>query len=150
MDIAIRDATIWTVVWVAVLGIPMLLAMCGVRVFSYSVYHTLRLLGAIVLLFLALYSIYTLAQLIAQPLATKATAPWYTHGTMLSLVVFWALFPPLWFFAEYYFVDSGFVAPPPGTTKEDLLSSLKSYADFASKIWAAVGALLAVLLALLK
>jgi hypothetical protein len=63
---------------------------------------------------------------------------------------FWALFPPLWFFAEYYFVDSGFVAPPPGTTKEDLLSSLKSYADFASKIWAAVGALLAVLLALLK
>jgi hypothetical protein len=130
--------------------------MLGVRGFPYGAYRTLRSLGAIVLLGLAFYSIYAVAQLVSQTMATKAPtvpatpAPWYTHGIILSLVVFWALFPPLWFFAEYYFVDSGFVALPPGTTKVDLLSSLKSYADFASKIWAAVGALLAVLLALLK
>lgn len=77
--------------------------------------------------------------------------PWYTHSPLLSLVVFWALFPPLWFFAEYYFIDSGFVGlPASGAKKSEVLASLKVYADFAAKIWAAVGALLAVLLALLK
>jgi hypothetical protein len=55
-----------------------------------------------------------------------------------AVVGFWTLGPPAWFFAEYYAIDHGCISAITGMTKEDTLGSVKDYADYASKIWAAV------------
>ena len=58
-------------------------------------------------------------------------------------LLFWTLFPPIWFFVEYHGVASGALILPvePGQTapaaKEALKSEVKDYAEAASKIWAA-------------
>ncbi len=57
-------------------------------------------------------------------------------------IIFWTLGPPIWFFAEYYLIDKETITPPPGTDKEKFLVMTKSYSDTASKIWAAVLAVL--------
>ena len=53
-------------------------------------------------------------------------------------IVFWALGPPLWFFLEYFILDRGWIKVPDPTSKDAFLKSIKDYADYASKIWAAV------------
>ena len=68
-----------------------------------------------------------------------------TYWTAL-VTVLWALGPPIWFFGEYYAVDHEWLTDPPDP-KNVLLESVKSYADYASKIWAAV---LAAVLFLVK
>lgn len=50
-------------------------------------------------------------------------------------VVFWTLAPPIWFFLEYRWFDTGKITDIP---KDVTLDSVKAYSDFASKIWAAV------------
>jgi hypothetical protein len=67
-------------------------------------------------------------------------------GWTALIIVLWGLVPPSWFFLEYYAVDHDWftVLPMP---KDALLESVKTYADYASKIWAAV---LAAVLVLVK
>jgi hypothetical protein len=67
---------------------------------------------------------------------------------LIAYSIFWVLAPPIWFFAEYLAVKSDCVngfSPDPAHLKE-----IKDYADYASKIWAGVLALLAALIAFLK
>ena len=53
-------------------------------------------------------------------------------------IVFWTLGPPLWFFLEYFMLDRGWIKVPDPAGKDAFLKSIKDYADYASKIWAAV------------
>jgi len=62
-----------------------------------------------------------------------------------AMILLWILIPPLWFFFEYWALDHGCIAQPPGEDKETSLKSIKDYADYASKIWAAVLAILVLL-----
>jgi len=55
----------------------------------------------------------------------------------------WTLGPPLWFFAEYWLLEHGeHVERPASEHKEAFLRTIRDYADYASKIWAAVLAIL--------
>jgi hypothetical protein len=65
----------------------------------------------------------------------------------VGYLMFWVLAPPLWFFLEFYAAEQGcfsglFESPE---KKADALKMIKDYSDFASKIWAAVAAMLLVL-----
>jgi hypothetical protein len=66
--------------------------------------------------------------------------------------IFWVLAPPLWFFAEYFAVASDWIGglPVSEADKAGYLKTIKDYADYASKIWAGVLALLLGLIALKK
>jgi hypothetical protein len=57
-------------------------------------------------------------------------------------VAFWLLAPPLWFFLEYYAFECGAVPPPENCSRRNHLAHLRAYADYSSKIWAALAALL--------
>jgi hypothetical protein len=59
-------------------------------------------------------------------------------GKSVGEIVFWTLGPPLWFFLEYDMMDRGWIEIPTSAAKETFLKSIKDYADYASKIWAAV------------
>jgi hypothetical protein len=65
---------------------------------------------------------------------------------LIGYLVFWVLVPPLWFFWEYFTADNAWIQ---GIAHDDAsLKKIKDYADFASKVWAGVLALLAGLVAL--
>jgi hypothetical protein len=75
---------------------------------------------------------------------------------LISLVIFWALFPPMWFFTEYFAFDCGYIELPshsnPAKISEtkEFLGGLKEYAGFAAPVWAGFGAIFAGLLTQLK
>lgn len=83
-------------------------------------------------------------------IATKVGFPRQIHNDFIPELVgyaaFWILIPPLWFFAEFYAADAGAISETPKTADE--LKKMKDYSDFASKIWAAVLAILALLISL--
>jgi hypothetical protein len=90
---------------------------------------------AIVLLVVAFITIFEFAR-----------TPHRMNARTAAVIVFWGLVPPIWFFAEYYAVDHDWLTSLPGP-KAEMLESIKTYADYASKIWAAV---LAAILFLVK
>ena len=100
---------------------------------SYTVYFWLRAFLAAILLVYGGVTIYR-----------SVKTPTKIH---VLEILFWGLGPPLWFFAEYFWLDRGWVSLPAGANKDEFLKSVKEYADYASKIWAAV---LAVVLLLLR
>jgi len=61
----------------------------------------------------------------------------HLNGWSISLLLFWALFPPLWFFVEYFAIYDGRIAADPKIYGPDLPSQIKTFADFSAKIWAA-------------
>jgi hypothetical protein len=63
---------------------------------------------------------------------------------LIAYSIFWVLVPPIWFFVEYFAVESGCIQD---FKTPDNLKTIKDYADYASKIWAGVLALLAALIA---
>jgi hypothetical protein len=64
----------------------------------------------------------------------------------VAVIILWTLVPPLWFFGEYWLLEHGILFDrPPNEDKETFLKSIKDYADYASKIWAAVLAILILL-----
>jgi hypothetical protein len=78
---------------------------------------------------------------VAAMLGAKAQSEF--QGELTSFVIFWFLMPPGWFFLEYYALDSDAVVPPPYEGDKDKhLEKVRVYADYASKIWAALSALL--------
>ena len=65
---------------------------------------------------------------------------------LMAYSVFWVLAPPIWFFIEYFAVESNCIDGLPKSATN--LKTIKDYADYASKIWAGVLALLGALIAL--
>ena len=63
---------------------------------------------------------------------------------LTAISVFWVMAPPIWFFIEYFAVRSGTI-----TNFADF-EKTKDYADYASKIWAGLLALLIALIAMKK
>jgi len=93
---------------------------------DYATFWIWRWVLAAVMLVLAAITIFFFAK-----------APRKISTCTAFLTVFWALGPPIWFFVEYYAVDHDWIVNLPGT-KDALLHSVTTYADYASKIWAAV------------
>jgi hypothetical protein len=93
---------------------------------TYNFFWGMRAVGAVVLFIFAVWTVIYFARHTPQP-----------TGRIACVVAAWALFPPIWFFLEYYGIDNGFVSNLP-LPKDAELASIKDYADYASKIWAAV------------
>jgi hypothetical protein len=94
--------------------------------------------------------------------------PWYQIPLLVALVLFWGLFPPCWFFVEYLSFDRGSIQLPSeiqaaiaeaverkdtktaNEIKSSFMSSTKTYADLAAKVWGAVGLALGTSIGLAK
>jgi hypothetical protein len=68
---------------------------------------------------------------------------WDTQQTRSNVqsvweIAFCALGPPVWFFLEHFMLDRGWISVPDLGSNDAFLKSIKDYADYASKIWAAV------------
>jgi hypothetical protein len=128
----------FTVFWMIALAAWALCLHFKWRVISYTDFNKWEIRLAIP---------YTLAALgclwgyhkkdIFQDSDTTSLGSWSIAG-----IVFWVLFPPVWFFLVFHGVVSGAIA---WATESDR-ANLKSYADLASKIWAAFLALYGVII----
>ena len=99
---------------------------------NYDTFFRIRVALAALMIGGAVWSIVAVA-------STSGFAP-----GRVAHVVFWTLVPPMWFFFEYYAIDRRWMTHSSIETS-DLLSSVKDYADYSSKIWAAVLAVVALL-----
>lgn len=70
------------------------------------------------------------------------------EAELVAYIVFWFLAPPIWFFFEYLAFDKKWVQLKDATTHATRLKEVKDYSDFASKIWAAVVAILLMMVAM--
>ena len=109
---------------------------------NYKIYFWIRVVLAVLLLLFAICTIRRFAGLMGQ---TKS-------GWDIFIVVFWTLGPPLWFFFEYYAIDKRWIKPASDRNGEPMdvdacLAMVKTYADYSSKIWAAVLAVVTFLFA---
>lgn len=152
-----RRAIRLTLAWVVPLGLFASTPWLDVPQIPLETYKGMRYVVIFGLLFASIIAIKTAWRYIGGP---KDAEPWYTNGYLVGAVVFWAIAPPSWFFIEYLMFDSGQIAIPtdipckaPGTAeclleqKAEYLKHVKTYADMASKIWAAVGASLGATIA---
>ena len=134
----------WSGLWLAAILI-LFLAVWQKRIsLALETERKLRNFFAVFIVAFAILSIYRVATA-AYYSSTKAT---FFRQELIGYIVFWVLFPPGWFFLEYYALDTGVIKLK---KKEDLkttLENFKAYADFASKVWAAVLACLGGLVAL--
>ncbi len=57
-----------------------------------------------------------------------------------GIIIFWILFPPIWFFVEYWAFESETINGYNygNLEKQKKLETIKSYSDFSSKIWAGI------------
>jgi hypothetical protein len=115
---------------------------CGSPPVSLDTYRGARTLGAFVIAVHAGVAIWRLTQNVALP----RTLSDEFIPELVGYLTFWLLFPPLWFFLEYYAVDSGAIRGLSGAEAD--MKRMKDYTDLASKIWAAVIAILVGLVAL--
>jgi hypothetical protein len=71
---------------------------------------------------------------------------------LIAYSIFWVLVPPIWFFVEYFAVQTRWIRGLPANQYrlDEKLKEIKDYADYASKIWAGVLALLVALIAMKK
>lgn len=93
---------------------------------SYDHYWDARFVIALLVIALAIYTVIRFSQ-------AGARTGWWS----ISLIVFWTIVPPVWFFIEYFAFDHGVIVDAAGKAVGQL-DSVKTYADYASKIWAAV------------
>ncbi|HEX8835693.1 MAG TPA: hypothetical protein VF748_02060 [Candidatus Acidoferrum sp.] len=107
---------------------------------TYKVYRWVRGILATVLTIVGIVAIWLLASPSQGSLGN-------TFNTVS--IIFWTVVPPAWFFFEYWIFDSEKLIERPRDSatnqpvaKERFLKSLKDYADYASKIWAAILAVL--------
>lgn len=154
---------LWSLVWVAPLLAGLMTALTnhhhGIPPFSFNAYQLIRFAGAA-----AALCFMTTAFLRALGHVANRSA-WSEDSFLIWSMLFWALFPPSWFFVEYAMFDLGQIALPrpdeptcnglseigkKDTYCEDYLDRLQVYAALASKIWAAVGAALAAIVAIGK
>lgn len=111
---------------------------------TYKVYRRVRAILAAVLTIVGIVAIWLLA------------SPSQGSGNTFNTVsiIFWTVVPPAWFLFEYWIFDSEKLIERPRDSatnqpvaKERFLKSLKDYTDYASKIWAAILAVLLFLFA---
>jgi hypothetical protein len=150
-----------TLLWVAPLAFLLCNAVFVWHTFGYRTYELWRSV-AIVLLFI--FAFVGLLRAFDLAGAHKGD-PWFTDPVLVALVLFWALFPPTWFFVEYLSFDNKTILLPESMldqiqndeqsglidkaikVRTDFLASTKLYADMAAKIWAAVGTALGAVIA---
>jgi hypothetical protein len=157
----------WTAVWVVsmlmLLFAPWIAQSMDMRIspLSHSTYLILRTVGILILIAFFAYGLGVAWRYIGG----DATDSWYTNALLVFLVLFWALFPPSWFFLEYFLFDHEIIKLPldlkcqadggnidcaKQTLKATYLAETKVYADLASKVWGAVGASLGATIAVAK
>ena len=152
---------LWTLPWVVLLVILLILGSFTDVHISYGVYRWSRRVAAGALVALAVIGL-----LFALEIVGKDGSAWYTNSLLVALVLFWGLCPPAWFFTEFYLIDQNTLLPPPDVAnaivvagkdavaaakvKGDHLAIIKVYADLASKVWIAVGAALATTIGLAR
>ncbi|MEM6486618.1 MAG: hypothetical protein AAF662_16735 [Pseudomonadota bacterium] len=56
-------------------------------------------------------------------------------GFMKGALLFWVLFPPLWFYLEYWLMANGYIVEAGDRVD---LERFKNYSDYAANVWAAV------------
>jgi hypothetical protein len=134
-----KSASAATIVLLVCTGglILMAFAVMGGGKVSFGFYHSCLLLGAVLG---SCFGLWTTAR-IGAALTSNQTRKDF-RGELISYILFWFLLPPCWFFVEYFAFDSHAIALPDGADLEKHLSKIKDYADYASKIWAALAALL--------
>jgi hypothetical protein len=144
----------WTVPWLGLLLVLLALPALGTVRIPYALYATTRQVALLILIALAIIGLLRAFKLVGW----HKEKSWYTVGFLVALVLFWGLFPPSWFFTEYYLFDTGTIELRPDVQRalevaadeeakakirDTFMSSVKTYADMASKVWVAVGAALA-------
>jgi len=151
----------WCSPWLALIAFLLLISQVGHVRISYESYKFWRNAGALILIVIAVVGI-----LRALDIVGGTHDPWFTIPFLVSLVLFWGLFPPVWFFLEYMLFDlevfqlpgcpsaqassQGVAANCAIPMKKEFLSAMKVYADMAAKIWAAVGVAVGVAIGLAK
>jgi H+/Cl- antiporter ClcA len=104
-------------------------------------YRCARTLGVVLISMHAAVAVWRLTRNVALQALDPKFIP-----ELIGYLAFWLLFPPLWFFLEYYAVDSGAIDGVPRAEAD--MKRMKDYTDLASKVWAAVIAILVGLVAL--
>ena len=110
---------------------------------TYKVYQWVRGILAGVLTIIGIVAIWFLASASQDSLGNPFNK---------VAIMFWTVVPPAWFLFEYWIFDSEKLIERPidsstnqPVAREKLLKSLKDYADYANKIWAAILAVLVFL-----
>jgi hypothetical protein len=117
-------------------------AWLGLGNVSVRLYRGFRALVAVAATVYAAISIYRIATQVAIPQnLNEVFVP-----ELIGYIILWVLAPPLWFFFEFLAANTKWVTGL--ATTADELKLVKDYSDLASKIWAAVLAILAGLIAL--
>lgn len=135
-------------VWVGALGglaVVLIWACFGrptVSLRAFQVFRYVLALAAIV------YAVVTLCRMVNN-VALAPSIPEAFKPEMIGYLAFWVLVPPAWFFVEYFTFDNGAVELT-DDQRTAQLTRIKNYADFASKVWAAIVALLIVFVSLKK
>jgi hypothetical protein len=154
----------WTLPWVILVLTLLVNAVTVVHPISYDLYVSGRYVVIGAMLAMAVAGLLIALEIVG----SHKGDPWFTVGLLVALVLFWALFPPSWFFVEYLSFDRGaFLLPSDlqeayeaAEQRSDVkamadlrakhLGETKTYADLASKVWVAVGASLGSAIALTK
>jgi hypothetical protein len=146
----------WTMVWAVYLILLMAFSIIlrpyfDIRI-PYQIDLIIKYIGAIILMCIGICALCLAAQRVADP----PLHHWSTDKWLVTLALFWGLFPPMWFFTEYFAIDSGAIAlqqanPPPANQQDDelrksALAKMKTYIELGSPVWAAFGVLYAALL----
>jgi hypothetical protein len=98
-------------------------------------------------IFVAVYAMYCVWRFIAN-ITIGEPLPREFAFELIAYSIFWILAPPMWFFVEYFAVANNCITGFQGT--DENLKKIKDYADYASKVWAALVAVLIALVALKK
>jgi hypothetical protein len=131
-----------TMLWAGPLALLMGQSLNIIKPFKvpipYDDYFRLRALVSILMIALGVFTLYHAARY--KPDASH----WKSSSLLLSLAIYWTLFPPMWFYTEYFAFDNDVIQLPSHLpTKKDFLSNYKEYAGLASPIWAGFLAILA-------
>lgn len=123
------------------LSIFVVFAWRGKGVITIERFRRSRIILAI---FASAYAAFTIFRLSIE-VAIPRTMPDAFVPELISYLIFWILAPPVWFFSEYLAIENDRIDVADKTAS---LALAKTYSDYASKIWAAVLALMAALVAL--
>ena len=143
----------WTVPWVVGLLFLLLLPTLDLPPIPYRAYEWGRVLLAALLLVLVV------SGLLVAVHRVRHEKRLFASPFLVSLLIFWAIAPPGWFFIEYLLFDQGQIKLPDGkicgssdaaAQCQSFLASTKIYADLASKIWAGAAAAIATVFAIAK
>ena len=135
-------------IWICIAALAVLGFICLSAAFSRGsiTEDGYRRFRAVVILFSIVFAAIALLR-ITEKVAIPGSIPGEFVSELVGYLMFWVLVPPAWFFTEYFSYDNGWVTGVPGGLSKRL-AQIKSYADYASKIWAAVVAMLLILISL--